>query len=57
VTDKTLTFNRSNTNEGNYYVRVRDMYGQQLRVNLSLNRVYIWIFAIGWEWSVTGTAP
>jgi len=57
VADKTLTFNRSNTSEGNYYVRVRDMYDQQLRVNLSLSRVYIWIIPIGWEWSVTGTAP
>ncbi len=57
--NNTVSYNKSsNTSEGsNYYVTVQDVYGQQLRVNLKLERVYIWIIVqipVGWEWSVTG---
>ncbi len=53
----TVTFNRNNTSADTYFVRVKDMYDQELRVNLSLSRVYVWIIPVGWEWSVTGTTP
>lgn len=49
-----IRYNRNNTSEStNYYVIVRDVNNQQLRVNLSLVRTYIWIIPIGWEWTAT----
>lgn len=51
IDDQTVRYNRGNTSEGSYYVRVRDIHGQELTVNLNLRRTYLWIIPIGWEWS------
>lgn len=52
IDNKTVRYNKSNTNEGSYYITVKDVYDQQLRVNLKLEKVYFWIFHIGWKWSI-----
>ncbi len=47
--------NSGNTSAGNYYVRVRDVYGQELTVNLRLQR-YTFLFWEWFEWTVTSTS-
>jgi len=51
IDSRDVTYSGNDTDEGDYYVIVKDIYGQEIRIDIRLSRIYFLIFPIGWEWS------